>query len=103
MSHKDDSDLTSDCKPAPLSIQVVACVFVESLMSERGFTIPELMLIAGTRIALGAGLGLLLAGKLSHDSRKGAGWALLAVGAISSIPLAVGVVSKPRLADKRAA
>jgi hypothetical protein len=71
-------------------------------MSERGFTIPEIILIAGTRVALGAGLGLLIAGKLSSDTRKGAGWALLAVGALTSIPLAVGVVRKPQLAEKRA-
>jgi hypothetical protein len=69
-------------------------------MSERGFTISEIILIAGTRVALGAGLGLLLAGKLRSDTRKGAGWALLAVGALTTIPLVVGVVSKPRLAEK---
>ncbi len=56
-------------------------------MAERAFTIPEIMLVAGTRVALGAGLGLLVAGKLSRDTRKGAGWALLAFGAVSSIPL----------------
>ena len=72
-------------------------------MSERGFTIPEIMLLVGTRVALGAGLGLLIAGKLSSDTRKGAGWALLAVGALSTIPLVVAVVSKPHLAEKRAA
>ncbi len=72
-------------------------------MSERGFTIPEIILIAGTRVALGAGLGLLIAGKLRSDVRKGAGWALLTVGALSTIPLAVAVVSKPHLAEKRAA
>jgi hypothetical protein len=72
-------------------------------MSERGFTIPEIILIAGTRVALGAGLGLLIAEKLSTDVRKGAGWALLAVGALSTIPLVVAVVSKSHLAEKRAA
>ena len=72
-------------------------------MSERGFTIPEIMLIAGTRVALGAGLGLLIASKLSSDTRKGAGWALLAVGALSTIPLVVDVVSKSQLAEKRTA
>jgi hypothetical protein len=72
-------------------------------MSERGFTIPEIALIAGTRVALGAGLGLLIAGKLSSDTRKGAGWALLAVGALSTIPLVVDVVSKSQLAEKRTA
>jgi hypothetical protein len=72
-------------------------------MWEKGFTIPEIILIAGTRVALGAGLGLLIAGKLSRDTRKGAGLALLAVGALSSIPLVIDVACKPRLADKRAA
>jgi hypothetical protein len=72
-------------------------------MRERGFTIPELILIAGTRVALGAGLGLLVAGRLNRDTRRGAGWALLAFGAVSTIPLAIGVVSKFRFDDKRAA
>ena len=72
-------------------------------MWEKSFTIPEIILIAGTRAALGAGLGLLIAGKLSSDVRRGAGWALLAVGALSTIPLVVDVVSKPQLSEKRAA
>jgi hypothetical protein len=72
-------------------------------MWENSFTIPEIILIAGTRVALGAGLGLLIAGKLSRDARKGAGWALLAFGAVTTIPLVVGVVRKPQLVEKRAA
>jgi hypothetical protein len=54
---------------------------------ERGLTVPEIMMIGGTRVALGVGLGLLIADKLGHDARKGAGWALLAVGAVSTVPL----------------
>jgi hypothetical protein len=71
-------------------------------MWEKGFTVPEIILIAGTRIALGAGLGLLLAGKLNSDVRKGAGWALLAVGAVTTVPLVAAVAGKPRLPEKRA-
>lgn len=71
-------------------------------MWEKSFTVPEIMLIAGTRIALGVGLGLLIAGKLSCDTRKGAGWALLAVGALTTVPLVAAVISKPQLADKSA-
>jgi hypothetical protein len=63
-------------------------------MKERTLTIPDLGLIAGTRIALGAGIGLLLAHKLNEDTRKGAGWALLAVGVLTTIPLMVNVLSK---------
>ena len=72
-------------------------------MKERSLTIPEIVLIAGTRAALGAGVGLLLADKLSRDARKGAGWALLGVGVLSSIPIVIGVVNKPQLAVTRAA
>lgn len=60
-------------------------------------TLPEIMLIGGTRVALGAGIGLLLAERLSDDQRRGAGWALLAVGALSSIPLAMNVLGKKEL------
>jgi hypothetical protein len=65
-------------------------------MRERGLTIPELILIAGTRVALGAGIGLLLSGKFSNDTRRGAGWALLAVGALTTIPIAMNVIKKPQ-------
>jgi len=69
-------------------------------MVERGLTIPEILLIGGTRAALGAGLGLLIADKLSPDARRGAGWALLAVGALSTIPLVLDVLGKPQLAEQ---
>ena len=54
---------------------------------------PELALIVGTRVALGIGIGLLLAGKLDRGTRRGAGAALLALGALSTIPLAMEVLS----------
>jgi hypothetical protein len=57
---------------------------------------PELALLAGTRGMLGAGVGLLLADKLSDDKRKGIGWALMAVGVLTTIPLAMIVFSRRR-------
>jgi hypothetical protein len=63
-------------------------------MRERSLTLPEIMLIGGTRIALGAGIALLLAQKLSGGQRRGAGWALLTVGVLSSIPLVITVLGK---------
>jgi hypothetical protein len=72
-------------------------------MQERTLTIPELILIAGTRVAFGAGLGLLLTDKLDRSSRKGAGWALLSVGALTTIPIVIGVLGKPQLQARRAA
>lgn len=59
-------------------------------------TLPDIMLIGGTRVALGAGLGFLLAGKLNEGSRRGAGWALLAIGALSTIPLAMHLVGEAK-------
>jgi hypothetical protein len=64
-------------------------------MKERGLTIPEIMLLGGTRVALGAGIGLLLAGKLNDDRRKGAGLALTVVGALTTIPIVIGIIKKP--------
>ena len=69
-------------------------------MQERTLTIAELMLIAGTRVALGAGVGLLIADRLSSDQRKAAGFALALVGGLTTIPLAIGVIGRagrPRL------
>ena len=63
-------------------------------LKERTVTIPELMLIGGTRVALGLGIGLLIRDKLNKDQRKAAGLALLIVGAVTTIPLAIEVLSK---------
>lgn len=63
-------------------------------MLERNVTLPELALVAGTRVMLGAGLGLLLAGCINEDQRRTAGWTLFAVGALSTIPLAVEILDK---------
>jgi hypothetical protein len=58
--------------------------------------LPELGLIAGTRGMLGAGIGLLLADKLDDRQRKGVGWTLVAVGALTTIPLAMIVFGHRR-------
>jgi uncharacterized membrane protein YfcA len=60
-------------------------------MRETRVTLPELALIAGTRAALGAGIGLLLADRLPDNQRKAVGWTLLLVGAVTTIPLAIEV------------
>jgi hypothetical protein len=54
-------------------------------------TLPELVLIAGTRGILGAGIGLLAANRLSADQRRVVGRVLVAIGAITTIPLALQV------------
>jgi hypothetical protein len=63
-------------------------------MRETRITLPELGLIAGTRGALGVGLGLLLADRLPDDQRRAIGWTLLLVGVLSTFPLAFDVLGK---------
>jgi len=63
-------------------------------MKKLELTLPEMALIVGTRGMLGAGAGLLLADRLNDDKRKAIGWTLLLIGAISTIPLAIEVLSK---------
>ena len=72
-------------------------------MREHGLTLPEIGLIAGTRVALGIGVGLLLADRLDDDQRRGAGWALLAVGALTTVPIVMSVLNKSAAQGKLAA
>ena len=63
-------------------------------MKKHALTFPEIGLVAGTRLALGVGLGLLLGGRLAPETRRTIGWALLAVGVLSSPPLLARVLSR---------
>ena len=63
-------------------------------MKTADLTLPEVGLIAATRGMLGAGIALLLADKLNQDHRKTIGWTLFVIGATSTIPLAIDVLSK---------
>jgi uncharacterized membrane protein YfcA len=63
-------------------------------MKTSDLTLPEIGLIAGTRAMLGAGAGLLLADRLDDEQRKSIGWTLLIIGAVSTIPLVINVLSK---------
>jgi hypothetical protein len=65
-------------------------------MLERKLTIAEIILIAGTRVAFGAGIGLLLSGRLTDEQRKAAGFALALVGALTTIPLAMNILATDR-------
>jgi hypothetical protein len=65
-------------------------------MREAQLTFPEIALIAGTRAALGAGLGLLLADRLPDGQRKAVGWTLLLIGAATTVPIALEVFGKLR-------
>jgi len=63
-------------------------------MKDRTLKIPEIAMIAGTRVALGAGIGFLLSDKLKRDQRKGAGWALVVIGALTTIPIVANIIGQ---------
>ena len=56
-------------------------------------TLPDLLLIGMTRGMLGAGLGLLLSGRLDGAQRRALGWGLVAVGVVTTVPLALQVLA----------
>jgi hypothetical protein len=62
----------------------------------RRVSIPlvEIELIAVTRVALGAGIGLLLAGRLTNSKRRSIGWLLVALGGLTTIPLRSDVMGR---------
>lgn len=72
-------------------------------MKKRELTLPQLALIAGTRGMLGAGLGLLLAGRLDDDTRRAVGWTLVLVGAVTTVPLLMQVLEQPEKTAQRPA
>ena len=51
--------------------------------------LPELAVVAVTRGLLGAGIGLLLANRLSEPQRKSIGRTLVAIGVLTTPPLAM--------------
>lgn len=63
-------------------------------MSTIELPFPELALLVGTRGLLGAGLGLLLAEQVNTDQRRAVGWALVAIGVMTTIPLALMVFNR---------
>lgn len=62
-------------------------------MKKHAVTIPEVGLIAVTRAMLGAGIALLLCDKLTPEHRRAIGWTLVAVGVLTTVPLAVEVLN----------
>jgi len=69
-------------------------------MNERRLNLSDIFLLAATRGMLGAGIGLLAAGKLSNEQRRAVGRTLVLVGVVTTIPLAMRVFGqKPQHAE----
>jgi len=71
-------------------------------MKETSLTLPRLIAIAATRGMLGAGIGLLLADKISHARRIPIAVMLVSIGLASTIPLAFPLVKKLRMMNGHA-
>jgi hypothetical protein len=65
-------------------------------MKSREVSTFQLVLIAGTRVLLGVGVGLLIAGKLEGENRKLLGRVLLGAGIASTFPIARSVFHETR-------
>jgi len=72
-------------------------------MISRDVTLPELGLVAVTRAALGFGLGLLIGEHIDGPQRRAIGWTLVAVGAVTTVPLALNFFggAKPKESGRR--
>jgi hypothetical protein len=63
-------------------------------MKTLRISFPLFGLVAVTRALLGAGIALLLADHLVRDQRKAAGWTLVLIGVLTSIPLGLEVLGR---------
>ncbi|HYQ99761.1 MAG TPA: hypothetical protein VET86_06940 [Casimicrobiaceae bacterium] len=59
-------------------------------------SVPEIAFVAATRGMAGAGIGLLASSYLSLPARKATGWTLLAIGALTTVPIAVTIYARRR-------
>ena len=69
------------------------------MKTTRTVNLPTLMLVAATRGMLGAGIGMLVADRLG-DRRLRIGRTLLAIGALSTIPLLLHVFRRGDSSDE---
>jgi hypothetical protein len=63
-------------------------------MRTYNVALPEMAIVAGTRAMAGAGAGLLLSSYLAPDTRRTLGWTLLAIGALTTIPIAMALFGR---------
>ena len=68
---------------------------MESLILSR----PVIGFLVGTRAALGFGIGLLIAERIPESRRRRIAWALIAIGAATTIPAAKAVFGKRHEVD----
>ncbi len=63
-------------------------------------TWPEFMFVVGTRAILASGIALFIAGRLSDERRRIVAATLVLIGAVTTIPAAMAVLSVPRRGER---
>ena len=63
-------------------------------MKTYNITVPEISIVAATRGMLGAGIGLVASNYLRPETRRAVGWTLLAVGALTTIPIVMALLGR---------
>jgi hypothetical protein len=63
-------------------------------MKRVELTLPQFLFVVGTRAMLGTGIGLLVSERLRRGRRRRVGVALLAAGAVATIPSALLVFGR---------
>ena len=71
-------------------------------MKRYNIALPEMAIVAATRGMAGAGVGLLVSEYLRPETRRTVGWTLLAIGALSTIPIAMTLFGNRDAADVEA-
>ena len=64
------------------------------MMKVKAVSVPNLVLLIGTRVALGIGIGLLIAGRLDQTTRRAVGRTLMLVGALTTIPIGLSMAER---------
>ncbi|HET6584177.1 MAG TPA: hypothetical protein VFG69_12030 [Nannocystaceae bacterium] len=70
-------------------------------MMHIDLSLPALVFIAGTRAALGVGIGMLASQRLPRARRRRVGMGLVAFGALATVPAALAVARGRATARKR--
>ncbi len=70
-------------------------------MHIRQLSLPQLLFVLGTRVALGAGLAFLISGRLSNRQRRILGTTLIGIGAVTTVPAAMMVWGKSEEAPEK--
>ena len=63
-------------------------------MKRLDLSVPQFAFVVATRAALGAGVGLLLAGRLRRHLRRRLGSALVTIGVLTTIPIGLSVFGR---------